>query len=122
MTAAERWRGRWPVLLVASALAVSVLAFGDVDSAVRVPVVLWFVLVCPGMALVRHLRLDDAVAELMIGIALSAALATLAAGGMLYAGSWSPEGTLAVLVGVTVLGAAWDARTAGRRERGAENA
>jgi hypothetical protein len=112
MSALARFRGYWPALLLASSAAVALLVYGDADSAARLPVVLWFVLVCPGTALIRLLRLEDPVAELAIGAALSAALAVIVSGTMLYAGAWSPKATLGVLVGVTVLGAIVDMKRA----------
>jgi hypothetical protein len=103
--AAIRPQVAWPVVLVLSAAAAGIVAVAAVPAALATPVVLWFVLVCPGMALVRLLRLADPVAELGIGIALSAALATLVSGALLYAGAASPRATLAILATATVGGA-----------------
>lgn len=110
MTGAQRIRSVWPKLLLISGAAAAVLAFGGVHSGVRLPVVLWFLLVCPGTALVRLLDLEDLLAELAVGIALSAALAIIVSGAMLYAGAWSPNATLAVLLGITIFGAMVDMR------------
>jgi hypothetical protein len=114
VSALARLQRAWPPLLLASAAAASVVAFAGPSSPARLPVVLWFLLVCPGMALVRLLRVGDAIAEIAIGVALSAALVTLVAGTMLYAGAWSPNGTLAILVGLTVIAAAVDMRRGSR--------
>jgi flagellin-like protein len=65
-------------------------------------VVLWFVLVCPGIALVRLLRLEDPFAELTLAVAVSIALALVLSGVGLYAGLWSPTVTLCVLIAITV--------------------
>jgi hypothetical protein len=103
--AAIRPHVAWPAILVLSAGAAGLVVGAGVPPALGTPFVLWFILVCPGMALVRLLRLGDPVAELGIGIALSVALATLVSGALLYAGAWSPRATLAILAAVTVAGA-----------------
>ena len=110
MTAAQRIHSIWPKLLLISAVAVAALAFGGVHSGIRLPVVLWFLLVCPGTALVRLLDLEDLLAELTIGVALSAALAIIVSGVMLYADAWSPNATLAVLLGITIFATMVDMR------------
>jgi uncharacterized membrane protein len=102
MIARRAW---WGPLAVASALSAGALDAADVHSAVRVAVAVWFVLVCPGIAVVRLLRLDDAAAELALGVAVSIALAVAVGATTLYAGHWSPGVTLAVLVAITVAAA-----------------
>ena len=110
MSAAQRIRSAWPLILVISGILAAVLAFGDIHSAVRLPVVVWFLLVCPGTAIVRLLDLEDLLAEVTVGIALSAALAIIVSGVMLYAHAWSPQATLAVLLGITMFAALLDLR------------
>jgi uncharacterized membrane protein len=94
----------WPVILGLSALIAGVLTFvGDAPQA-RVVVVLWFLLVCPGMMLVRFLRLREPLFEWVLAIALSMALDTITGGILLYTGHWSPNGAFAILLGLTVAG------------------
>ena len=68
-------------------------------------IVLWFLCVCPGMALVRFLRLAEPVVEWILAIALSFAVDAMVAGVLLYAGRWSPTGTLEILMGISLGGA-----------------
>jgi hypothetical protein len=110
MTAAQRIRSLWPKLFLISAAATAALVYGGVHSGVRLPVVLWFLLVCPGTALVRLLDLEDLLAEITVGVAVSAALAIIVSGVMLYAGAWSPNATLAVLLGITIFATVVDMR------------
>jgi hypothetical protein len=73
-------------------------------------VALWFVLVCPGMALVRLLRLEDSVVELVAGVGLSVAVATIVTTVTVYGGisSWRwTLGGLLVLVGVAAVAQLW---------------
>jgi hypothetical protein len=103
--ASPRGRWLWPAIIGLSAVAVGLATLAGVQGPVRAGLALWFLLICPGLALVRLLRLDDTVFELTLGVALSLALDTLVAGGLLYAGAWSPAGALAVLIAISVAGA-----------------
>jgi len=100
----QRWT--WPVIIVASALGTGLATFRDAAAAARPALSLWFLLICPGMAFVRLLRLNDAIAQLTLAVALSLALDTIVAVAMLYAGFWSPKGILGVVIALSLLGAA----------------
>ena len=97
-----------PIAVLAGAALAALVVWGNVAPALRGPVVLAFLLVGPGMALVHPLRLRDRLAELCLAVALSVALDTVLASAFLYAGDWWPEGTLAALIAVAVLGAVDD--------------
>lgn len=94
----------WPVILGLSALIAGVLTFvGDAPQA-RIIVVLWFLLVCPGMMLVRFFHLREPLFEWILAITLSMALDTITGGILLYTGHWSPNGAFAIILGLTVAG------------------
>ena len=95
----------WPLSIIASAIAVNVVVLVDSQSVVRPLLVLWFMLICPGMAFVRLLRLKSMAVELSLATALSVALATILAGSLLYSGLWSPTAGLITLGCIAVLGA-----------------
>ena len=100
------WSRSWLALVLASTIAVIVVSVVGVPEVVRAPITVWFIAFCPGMAVVRLLRIDDAVAEAMLAFAVSFALAGLVPGVFLYLGAWSPGWSLAVLVAITVAGLA----------------
>ncbi|MEA2254281.1 MAG: hypothetical protein QOG35_326 [Solirubrobacteraceae bacterium] len=103
MTSALRtW---YAAAVAASALAAAGAALAGLPAPVRAPLVIGFLLLGPGMAFVPLLRLHDAVAELTLALALSLALDTLVAVTMLYAGAWSPVGSLLALAGLALAGA-----------------
>jgi uncharacterized membrane protein len=106
----------WPVLSVLLAAGAAAVVFAEVDFPLRPVLVLAFLLVCPGMALVRHLRIGDGVTELTLAVALSFALIAIVPGAMLYAGAWSPRLALLVLIGITLTAALVDIARL-RRER-----
>jgi hypothetical protein len=65
----------------------------------------WFLLACPGLALVPLLRLGSFLGTWTVAIATSVALDTVVVGAMLYAGAWSPAIAFLVLAAITVGGA-----------------
>ncbi len=95
----------WPVVIIASAVAVNVVVANESQTAIRPALVLWFLLVCPGMAFVRLLRMTSIAVEIALGIGLSLALATIVTGSLLYAGVTSTVTSLGVLSGLSVAGA-----------------
>ena len=72
-------------------------------TAVRAPLTLTFLFVCPGLALVRLLAFDDFVAQLSLAVALSLALDVLIPSILLYAGAWSAPVALYIIVALTVV-------------------
>ena len=73
---------------------------------VRPVLVIGFVAICPGMSLVRLLQLDSVLIELALAVAVSLALAGLLASALVYAGLWSPNVVLELLVVIAVSGLA----------------
>jgi hypothetical protein len=112
----------WPLVIILSSIGVSVVVLGDVHSPVRPLLTFWFLCLCPGMALVRLLDLEEGYIQLTLAIALSLVLDTAVATALLNAHRWSPAHTLALLAGLSLVGVALDVtvvhrgrRTAGRR-------
>ena len=120
MSLVIRIRPYWPAVLSISAAVACLVAFADMQIPLRVPLELWFVLFCPGMALLRPLRLADPIAELGVAVALSGAIATLVGAAQAYAHAWQPNVTLGVLALVTFAGAAYDRRLLDRERHAAE--
>jgi len=95
----------WPILIIVSAIFSGLLAWSDSESAIRPYLLAWFVLVCPGMAVVGLLRLRDLVTEIVLSIALSLALGTLVAELLVLTRQWSAPTVLAILIGISLVGA-----------------
>ena len=74
--------------------------------AYRAPVVLIFILIFPGLALVRLLGIPAAAARVSLAIAVSLALGVLVPASLVYAGAWSPPAALAILAGLAITFAA----------------
>jgi hypothetical protein len=104
-------RSAWPLVLLASAAAVAVTTYGWTSSPLRPLVTTWFLLICPGMALVRLLPNRGTLTRLVLAIATSLTLETLLAETMLEASAWSPRAALVVLIGITIVGSLIQLRT-----------
>ncbi len=92
------------------ALAIGALSVQGVHagSPLRAFVVLLFLIVAPGFAVVRLVRLPDPLAELTLAVALSIGLDSLVALAYLYAGVAWIAWTLATLVALTIVLSALD--------------
>lgn len=64
---------------------------------------MWFLFICPGMVLVRFLRLHEAIVEWTLALALSFVIDAIVAGIQLYAGRWSPTATLIIVMGLSIV-------------------
>lgn len=94
----------WPLAIIFSVGAAALFTFVLPGAAARPVADLWFLFVCPGMAVVRLFRLNNAVAEWMLAIALSFALDAIVAGLLLYMNRWSPAATLVILLDFSLVG------------------
>jgi hypothetical protein len=94
----------WPAIITLSAAAVELITFVFPDIVVRPALIMWFLLICPGMTVVRFFRLGGTVIEWMLAIALSLAIDAFIAGIVLYAGWWSPVRILSILIGFCLVG------------------
>ena len=99
-----RSKWSWPVILTISALVCGVLFFGDIQTSLRPYLALWFLLVCPGMAIVHIFDVQDFLLEWVLALALSISLAGIISTVQIYARSWSPNLTMGILLGITLVG------------------
>jgi hypothetical protein len=95
----------WPALIILLSIGVELVTFVFPAVVIRPLLVMCFLFVCPGMTVVRFFGLSGAVIEWMLALALGLAIDSFVAGIFLYAGWWSPEGILAVLIGLCLIGA-----------------
>lgn len=94
----------WPGILAASALVIVLLFAADLHTPLRPFFALWFLLVCPGMSVVRVFDVQERLLEWVLAIALSISLAGIISIVMIYTATWSPLWGLLILVGVTLAG------------------
>jgi hypothetical protein len=93
----------WPGGMIGAAILVGLVAFVLPSNPLRPLLVVPFLLVVPGMALVRRLHLAEWWLELLLAVGVSVAVNTLLATAMVYAGVWSPMLLLAVLVWLSLV-------------------
>ena len=99
---------RWSIalLLAASGWLVLGVILLTGQAAARVPLVFAFVLICPGLALVRLLPLHDRLEQAVLAVALGLSLTTLAAEGMAISHVLQPAMVLVALASLCTAAAA----------------
>lgn len=110
----------WPLIILASSLALALTAGLGTHGLVRGVLALWFFLTCPGMAIVGLLEIEDLLAEALLAVALSIAIGVVVALAMVLTHTWSLAAGAAILLTFSVLGAIAQARIgrlSGRRAR-----
>ncbi len=95
----------WQAIIILSAIAAALFTFMFPQTPLRPIVVMWFLFICPGMMLVRFLRLNELVVEWVLALALSLALDAIVSGIVLYAEKWSPVAILGIIIGLSLAGA-----------------
>ena len=111
---------RWPAAIGLSAAMLGALALAGAAAPLRLPVALWLLIVCTGMAWVPLMPVDGLSARLALAIALSLAIDTLAVTALLVADAFSPVSAALALGAVCAAGCVLQLRrwagTPGRTE------
>jgi hypothetical protein len=107
--------GRVRVLIVAAITALTGMAIVAGVTGSVAPLIIVFVLLCPGLALVGPLRLRDPLFEIVLGVALSVSVAGLLATMELFLHAWAPMPTLSLLVAISIAGLLLDPELIPRR-------
>ena len=102
------------VFTVSVGAAAALLAAGG-HSPLRTAVAIWFLVVCPGLAIVPLLRIPDPWGELALVVSLSIALDLIVATALMYAGASSTAAAFGVLAAVSMCGAALQLRRGSAR-------
>lgn len=89
----------WPIIIIISAFAAYFVNVVFTNTVVRPAIIFWFLCVCPGMVLIRFLRLKEPGMEWILGLTMSFTVDTMIAAIQLYTGRWSPVSTLDILTG-----------------------
>ena len=95
----------WPGIIILSAMLIGTVNFLNLHSPVRPLLAIWFLCICPGMALVRLIGLRDRWTEVTLAIAVSLSLDVVLSLALVYAGLWSANLGLAILICVSLAGA-----------------
>ena len=98
------------VLAPGWAVLACVLVAAQAPAGVRAPVVIVFLCVVPGTALVGLVNPDSFAVELSLAIALSVALSGLTAGVLAYAHLWSPTAVVVIVAAISLAGGLRDVR------------
>ena len=99
-------RRQIPYLVIALTIATALVVMLESSPLLRIPVMLGFLLLAPGMAFVPLLRLPQRGYEFTLGVALSLLLEALTATVMVELRVWSVELNLEILGSLTLIGCA----------------
>jgi hypothetical protein len=91
-----------PIAIVGSAFLTCSLVLADVTGPIRPVVVLGFLCLVPGVAVVRRFDLDSWAIRAALALSLSLTLDGVTAGLLLYAHLWSPEAMVFIVAGIAV--------------------
>jgi hypothetical protein len=105
----------WPLTLAVSAFATSVVVTMQTPPAVRLLITMWFLFVCPGMAIIRLLSIRDRIIEWGLAVIVSLSVDLLIALALLYAGLWSAWLGLLILTVFCLTGGAVQMLVLGRQ-------
>lgn len=94
----------WPVILTVSVATTAAVFFAESRLVFRPLLVLWFLLVCPGMAIVRIFDVQEPLLEWVLSSALSISLAGIITTIQIYTHNWSPGTALWILISITLAG------------------
>jgi hypothetical protein len=99
---------RWirPLIIFASTAALGGAITAGGASPVRTVLAVWVLGVCPGLAVVGAMGLNDRWIEVSLVVALSLALDVIVSGAIAYAAGWSPDAALVILLTFSLAGAA----------------
>jgi len=102
---------RWvrPIIILASTAALAGAMTAGGASPVRTVLAVWVLAVCPGLAVVGAIGLNDRFLEVGLVLALSVALDVVVSGALTYAVGWAPDAALVILLVFSVAGAALQA-------------
>lgn len=92
-------------VVIATALTTALVIFGA-DSWIRIPVVLAFAVVVPGLGWAWRLRLADPGDTLLVAVTISIGLLVVIGEGMALLRLWSVQGGFLVLATIALLGVA----------------
>ena len=95
----------WPIIISVSALVLVIVIF--TGAPFRPAVTFWFLLICPGMAFVRLLHIEEWLTEFTLAIALSIAINIFVSETMVFARIWAPKAGLFALICISILGVTW---------------
>ena len=95
---------RWPIIIVGGGFVLAVVVGADLTTPLRSVLAVSYLLICPGMAWVRPLKIDDRLHRLTLAVALSIAINTLVGLLLLYTTLYSTGNALFAILLVALMG------------------
>jgi hypothetical protein len=95
----------WTAIILLSALLAWFVVLVNLGGPMQYGVVVWFLGVCPGMAITRYLRLHEPLVEWTLAIALSFTIDVIVGTLSVMFGAWSSVGVFSIVLVFTVIAA-----------------
>ena len=95
----------WALISLLSALVASLAMLLPLSTPWRPLITFWFLLFCPGMAVIPFFHFNDRLTELVLALAFSIVLDTIVALTMVMDRIWSPFWGLTLIISLSVLAA-----------------
>lgn len=96
----------WVLAIFVSLIMTILVMYAAPGTSIQPLILIWFLCACPGLTIMRFLRLKDTLIVSGFALALSLVVDALVAGLQIYTGIWSPPGTLLVLLFLCLTGVA----------------
>ena len=94
----------WPWIITVTSAATGLVVWTGIFPALRPVLVFFFLLVCPGMAYIQLLSIQDPLIKAVLAIALSLAIDTVIAMILLSTRGWVPFQGMLLIIGICMLG------------------
>jgi len=107
----------WPIIILSITLFTGILVWSSAGGPLQPFATFLFMLVIPGLAITRLMRIQNFLTELILAIAISLGISILMSEVMVFAHLWSPMVGFIILVAISVLGAALQLSGAFQREK-----
>jgi hypothetical protein len=95
----------WALISLLSAVAASLAMLLPLSAPWRPLITFWFLLFCPGLAVIPFFHFEDGMSEVVLALAFSIVLDTIVALTMVMAKIWSPFWGLSLIITLSVLAA-----------------
>ena len=94
----------WPWIITIACTVTGLTLWTGFLPDFRPMIVFAFLLVCPGMAYVQLLSINDSIIKVVLAIALSLSIDTIVAMILLASGAWAPLRGMMIIIAISLLG------------------
>ncbi len=94
-----------PILIIVAALLSNIFAWSNSGGVLRPYIIFVFIMICPGLSLIRLINMKEFLTQWILAIALSLVLGVSISEFMVLTRLWSPNLELTILALISLIGA-----------------